>query len=41
LQLLLGRWERVRQGEEQVVLVVGEPGIGKSRLIPLRLYILT
>jgi class 3 adenylate cyclase/tetratricopeptide (TPR) repeat protein len=33
LRLLLGRWERVRQGAGQVVMVVGEPGIGKSRLI--------
>ena len=33
LQLLLRRWEQVRQGEGQVVMVVGEPGIGKSRLI--------
>jgi len=33
LRLLLRRWERVRQGEGQVVMVVGEPGIGKSRLI--------
>jgi class 3 adenylate cyclase/tetratricopeptide (TPR) repeat protein len=31
---LLGRcWERARQGEGQLALVVGEPGIGKSRLI--------
>jgi class 3 adenylate cyclase/tetratricopeptide (TPR) repeat protein len=33
LCLLLSRWERVRQGDGQVVMVVGEPGIGKSRLI--------
>ena len=32
-RLLLGRWERVREGEGQVVLVLGEPGIGKSRLL--------
>ena len=33
LRLLLNRWERVRRGEGQVVMMVGEPGIGKSRLI--------
>ena len=27
------RWERARAGEGQFVLVVGEPGIGKSRLV--------
>jgi class 3 adenylate cyclase/predicted ATPase len=32
-QLLLDRWERVREGEGQVVLLVGEAGIGKSRLV--------
>jgi class 3 adenylate cyclase/tetratricopeptide (TPR) repeat protein len=33
MQLLLGRWKRVREGEGQCVLLVGEPGIGKSRLM--------
>jgi class 3 adenylate cyclase len=33
LRLLLSRWERVRDGEGQLLLVVGEPGIGKSRLV--------
>ena len=33
MRLLLSRWERAREGEGQLVLVVGEPGIGKSRLI--------
>src|ERR1700735_4391990 len=33
LERLGRRWERARSGEGQLVLVVGEPGIGKSRLI--------
>jgi class 3 adenylate cyclase/predicted ATPase len=33
LGLLLGRWERVSDGLGQVVLIGGEPGIGKSRLV--------
>ena len=33
LSLLIRRWERARQGEGQFVQIVGEPGIGKSRLI--------
>jgi predicted ATPase len=33
LILLARRWERARAGEGQLVLIVGEPGLGKSRLI--------
>jgi predicted ATPase len=33
IAILLRRWERARQGEGQLVLIVGEPGVGKSRLI--------
>ncbi len=33
LALLLRRWELAREGEGQVVLLAGEPGIGKSRLL--------
>ena len=33
LDLLSRRWERACKGEGQLVLIVGEPGIGKSRLI--------
>jgi class 3 adenylate cyclase len=33
LDLLLRRWERARSGQGQFVQIVGEPGIGKSRLV--------
>jgi class 3 adenylate cyclase len=33
LGLLARRWERARTGEGQLVLIVGEPGLGTSRLI--------
>jgi class 3 adenylate cyclase/predicted ATPase len=32
LDLLLRRWERAKSGEGQLLLLSGEPGIGKSRL---------
>ncbi len=33
IELLLERWERVKEGEGQVVFLIGEAGIGKSRLV--------
>ena len=33
LGVLARRWERARAGEGQLVLIVGEPGLGKSRLV--------
>jgi len=32
IELLLRRWQRTKSAELQVVLITGEPGIGKSRL---------
>ena len=32
-QAPLRRWQRAQQGDGQLVLIVGEPGLGKSRLI--------
>jgi class 3 adenylate cyclase len=31
--MLMRRWERARHGEGQLALIVGEPGLGKSRLV--------
>ena len=33
IAMLMRRWERARQGDGQLVIIVGEPGLGKSRLI--------
>jgi len=35
--LLQERWTRVKDGTGQAVLLSGEPGIGKSRLVPIRI----
>jgi predicted ATP-dependent serine protease len=32
MALLARRWEEAKAGEGQIVLISGEPGIGKSRL---------
>ncbi len=34
LRLLMNRWERVREGQGQVVTIIGEAGIGKSAATP-------
>ena len=40
VSLLKDRWEQAQEGMGQVVLIVGEPGLGKSRLIhTLKLYV--
>jgi hypothetical protein len=33
LALLMSRWRRAKAGEGQVVLLTGEPGVGKSRIV--------
>jgi class 3 adenylate cyclase/predicted ATPase len=33
IAVLLRRWERARQGDGQLLLIIGEAGLGKSRLI--------
>jgi len=33
IDLLLRRWTRAKSGDAQLVLIVGEPGIGKSRIV--------
>ena len=31
--MLIRRWGRARRGDGQLILIAGEPGLGKSRLI--------
>ena len=33
IAILMRRWERARQGDGQLVMIVGEPGVGKSRIL--------
>jgi class 3 adenylate cyclase len=33
MKMLARRWQRAQQGDGQLVMIVGEPGLGKSRLI--------
>jgi len=33
IAMLMRRWERAQQGDGQLVMIVGAPGLGKSRLI--------
>ena len=33
MTMLIRRWQRAQQGDGQLVMIVGEPGLGKSRLI--------
>jgi class 3 adenylate cyclase len=33
MAMLMRRWERARQGDGQLVLIIGESGLGKSRLV--------
>jgi serine/threonine protein kinase/predicted ATPase len=41
ISLLKDRWEHAREGMGQVVLIIGEPGLGKSRLVhTLKEYVL-
>jgi class 3 adenylate cyclase/predicted ATPase len=42
IDLLLRRWARAKAGDGQVVLITGEPGLGKSRIVAAleeRLYV--